>query len=239
MIFMEGKRGMAYKEENAERMRNDAENSEKVNKLYEKNYSGYWKRKRAFDIVCSLIGMILVSPLFWLIALCVYIDDPHGSPIYKQKRYGRHCEPFYMYKFRTMVVGAEKMRVDLQKDNEKNGPVFKMKNDPRVTRVGRILRKTGLDEIPQLLNVLKGDMSFVGPRPPLPEEVAQYSDYEKLRLMVTPGITCIWQIQPERDDISFEDWVDMDIDYIGSRTIRQDIKLIFKTIYTVLKGTGH
>lgn len=198
----------------------------------------YWRVKRIFDVVASGLGLLVISPLLLLIALIIWIDDPHGSPIFKQTRLGRHKKPFTMYKFRTMRVNAEAMRKELEALNEKDGPVFKMANDPRITRVGKILRKTSLDELPQLFNVLKGDMSLVGPRPPLPDEVAQYSRYSEMRLSVTPGLTCIWQVQPQRDNIRFDDWVDLDVAYIGTRSMRQDIKIIFMTILTIFKRSG-
>lgn len=143
-----------------------------------------------------------------------------------------------MYKFRSMVANAEKLKEQLLAQNEMDGPVFKMKDDPRITRVGRFIRKTSIDELPQLINVLKGDMSFVGPRPPLPEEVAQYNDYQKLRLVVTPGLTCIWQTENDRNEIMFDDWVEMNIDYIEHRTMFKDIKLIIRTVFVMLTKEG-
>ena len=143
-----------------------------------------------------------------------------------------------MYKFRTMYVDAEARRKELEALNERDGPVFKIANDPRVTRFGHFLRKTSLDELPQLFNVLKGDMTLVGPRPPLPREVEQYSRYAEMRLSVTPGLTCIWQVQPKRDDICFDQWLDMDIAYIGTRSIQHDITLLFKTVLAVLRLSG-
>lgn len=143
-----------------------------------------------------------------------------------------------MYKFRTMCVDADKLKDSLKDQNEKSGPVFKMAHDPRITRFGRIIRKTGLDELPQFINVLKGDMSVVGPRPPLPNEVSEYNRYHDLRLSVTPGITCDWQIAPKRDAIAFEDWVDMDLEYITSRSISRDIRIIWSTVATVFKRSG-
>lgn len=143
-----------------------------------------------------------------------------------------------MYKFRTMHVGADAMLDELSSQNEMNGPVFKMKDDPRITRVGKILRKLSLDELMQFFNVFKGDMSLVGPRPPLPREVLFYTDYQKLRLLVTPGLTCTWQISKNRNDIPFEDWVEMDLEYIQNRTFLNDIKIMLKTPLVMLSGTG-
>lgn len=137
-----------------------------------------------------------------------------------------------------MVVGADKMKTELSEQNQMDGPVFKIKNDPRITKVGKILRKTSLDELPQLFNILKGDMTIVGPRPPLPNEVAEYDEFHKLRLMVTPGLTCDWQVQPSKNNIPFEDWVDLDLDYIGKRSVWKDIKLIVRTVIMMLKHNG-
>lgn len=205
---------------------------------YGLNKKKYWRQKRLMDVFVAGVGLVLLSPLMLLIMLGIVIDDPKGSPIFKQTRVGRHKELFTMYKFRTMYVDAEQRKEELEKLNEKDGPVFKIANDPRVTRFGRILRKTSLDELPQLVNVLKGDMTLVGPRPALPSEVEQYSRYAEMRLSVTPGLTCFWQVQPHRDDIRFDQWVDMDIAYIGTRSLRQDIKLMMKTIGAMLNRSG-
>lgn len=148
---------------------------------------GYWKAKRAFDFWVSLLLILLSSPLLFILSILIFIDDPSGSPIFAQTRLGLHGKPFTMYKFRTMTVGAEMCREDLLALNEMDGPVFKIRDDPRVTRVGRFLRRTSLDELPQFFNVLMGDMSLIGPRPPLPSEVEEYTEYERLRLIVKPG----------------------------------------------------
>lgn len=185
--------------------------------------------KRIFDCLCSFISLIILWPVFLVIGAAIYIDDPHGCPLFQQQRAGKDGKLFTMYKFRTMVNGAQAMKLAMKDLNEMDGPVFKVKNDPRITRVGRFLRRTGLDELPQLYNVLKGDMSFVGPRPPLPEEVECYTEYQKQRLNVLPGLTCTWQIMPERNDIAFRDWVEMDLDYIEHRCFLLDLKLILKT----------
>ncbi len=199
---------------------------------------GYRLAKRAFDIVFSALALICLLPFLLLIALCVFLDDPHGSPIYIQTRVGRGGRTFRFYKFRSMVVGADKLLDSLQTQNEKSGPVFKMKDDPRITRIGRILRKTSLDELPQFFNVLIGDMSAVGPRPALPDEVAQYSDYHRLRLAVTPGLTCFWQTCDHRDAIDFDDWVKMDLRYIREASFSLDIKLILRTVKVMFTGEG-
>lgn len=217
---------------------NNEERSFLLQNTYGSNRRSYWKQKRVFDICVSLLAICILSPLFILIPPLIFLDDPKGSPIFCQTRIGRHKKPFTMYKFRTMYMDAEKRRQELEKLNERGGPVFKIANDPRVTRLGKFLRKSSLDELPQFFNVLKGDMTLVGPRPPLPREVEQYSRYAEMRLSVTPGLTCIWQTQPRRDQISFDQWLDMDIAYIGTRSIWQDIKLLFKTVFAVLHLSG-
>ena len=206
--------------------------------LNNKSFRTYWQKKRAFDIVvCSVLLTVAAIPM-GLVALAIYLDDPHGSPFYKQIRIGRHGEEFYMYKFRTMYVDADKRRAELMDQNEMDGPVFMIKDDPRITRLGKYLRKLSIDELPQLFNVLRGNMSLVGPRPPLPGEVAEYTDYHKLRLIVTPGITCDWQIADNRNDIPFEKWVEMDLNYIENRTTLGDLKIIFRTPFAMLSATG-
>ena len=216
----------------------DKRTAERLEKLIEKSYSSYWKKKRAFDLISTtLIMIILIIPIL-ITALIIYIDDPHGSPFYKQIRIGRHGKEFYMYKFRSMYVDAVKRKAELMARNEMDGPVFKIKDDPRITRVGRVIRKYSIDELPQLFNVFIGNMSLVGPRPPLPDEVEQYTDYDKLRLIVTPGITCTWQIMPNRNDIPYEKWLEMDLEYIETRTTWKDIKIIFKTPFAMLEATG-
>lgn len=191
--------------------------------------------KRATDIVAAGLATIVLSPLFLAVAVAVKSD---GGPVFfSQTRIGKDGVPFKMYKFRSMCVDAEAKLAELQSQNEKEGPIFKMENDPRVTKVGRFIRRTSLDELPQLLNIVKGDMSIVGPRPPLENEVAQYGNYELQRLKVCPGLTCIWQCSG-RSDVSFDTWMDMDMEYIKKRGYFFDWKLIFKTIPAVLKGEG-
>lgn len=216
----------------------DGKAAERLERLIEGSYLSYWRKKRTFDIAVTLFLLIFLIIPILIIALIVFIDDPHGSPFYKQVRIGRHGSEFYMYKFRSMHVDADERRSELIESNEMNGPVFKMKDDPRITRVGRVIRRLSVDELPQLFNVLKGNMSLVGPRPALPDEVVQYTDYEKLRLIVTPGITCTWQITPNRNDMPFEKWLEMDLEYIETRTAWQDIKIIFKTPFAMLSATG-
>lgn len=216
----------------------DNETSRRMRELLETSRARYWKQKRAFDIVVSGIACVLLLPAFMLISAAILLDDPKAGPLFRQTRIGRHGKPFTMYKFRTMFSNAEELRRGLESQNEMDGPVFKIRDDPRITRVGRFLRATSIDELPQLLNVLKGDMSMVGPRPPLPGEVECYTDYQRLRLIVTPGLTCTWQIMDNRNDILFDQWVEMDLDYIQHRTIWQDIRLILKTPIVMFKKTG-
>ena len=150
-----------------------------------------------------------------IVAIVIVIDSPGAGPIFAQTRVGRDGKEFKFYKFRSMVPNADAMKDALMDQNEADGPAFKMKNDPRITRVGKFIRKTSIDELPQLFNVLKGEMSIVGPRPPVPREVALYDEYQMQRLLVTPGLTCYWQIQPHRNDLSFEKWLELDIQYIN------------------------
>lgn len=199
---------------------------------------GYWAVRRAQDIFFSALALVVLSPLFLILALAIFIDDPKGSPIFSQSRCGRDGKVFKFYKFRSMCVNAEDKLDALLKDNEMDGPVFKIKDDPRITRVGHFIRKTSLDELPQLWNILKGDMSIVGPRPALPREVAQYSDYQRQRLYVTPGLTCYWQIQPNRNHLSFDEWLELDLRYIRDRSFWVDWKIIFGTVRAVLFGQG-
>lgn len=211
---------------------------EKLNSLLEQSRHRYWKAKRSFDIVACILILLLIWPLLLIVPIIIMIDDHSAGPIYKQVRVGRHGEEFLMYKFRTMHAGADQMKASLEAQNEMDGPVFKMKDDPRVTRVGKFLRKVSLDELPQLFNVLKGNMSLVGPRPALPREVAEYTDYQRLRLLVTPGITCEWQISHNRNDIPFDQWVEMDLDWIQHRSFWYDILIILKTPLVMISGTG-
>ena len=198
--------------------------------------------KRAFDIAFSLCVIIVLLVPSLLLCLAIRIESP-GNPIYSQKRVGRigksgEVEMFDMYKFRSMHKDADERLADLEDLNEADGPLFKIKDDPRITRVGKFIRKTSIDELPQLWNILKGDMSIVGPRPALPREVEQYGDYEKQRLYVTPGLSCYWQIAPHRNDLSFEEWMDLDVKYVKERSFLVDWKIIFKTFKVCLLGHG-
>ena len=185
--------------------------------------------KILIDIVGSLCGIILLSPLFLIVAILIKLEDPKGKVFFAQERNGKYPKTFKMYKFRSMVHNAEDLLKDLMDRNEQTGPVFKINDDPRITKVGKVIRRTSIDELPQLFNVLKGDMSLVGPRPPIPHEVDQYNSYQMQRLAVKPGLTCIWQVSG-RNNIGFDEWVEMDIEYIKTRNLWLDIKLIFKTV---------
>ena len=194
--------------------------------------------KRAFDIVFSAAAMTLFSWLYAGAAIAIKVDDPKGPVIFRQTRIGKNGVPFTMYKFRSMVADAETHLEDLEKFNEKDGPVFKIADDPRVTRVCRVIRKTSIDEFPQFINVLFGQMSVVGPRPALPKEVAQYDDYQRQRLLVKPGITCYWQTRRNRDSITFDEWIDLDLLYIKQCSVWADVKLIIQTVGVVLTAQG-
>ena len=192
--------------------------------------------KRFFDIVVSLCGLVILSPLFLITAVAIRLDSK-GPAFYSQKRIGKNGKPFKMYKFRSMCVDAEQQLERLAALNERDGPTFKITHDPRVTRVGRFIRKTCIDELPQLINILRGEMSLVGPRPPLPNEVAVYTPYQMRRLGVTPGLTCFWQAT-KGEDTTFEEWVEMDLKYIRERSLKTDIKILFLTVRVVLLGKG-
>jgi exopolysaccharide biosynthesis polyprenyl glycosylphosphotransferase len=195
-----------------------------------------WKSFSEFWI--SFIILFLLSPILLLIAILIKITSK-GPVIFKQERVGLRGRKFYIYKFRTMIQNAEELKQSLLDKNESDGPTFKIKTDPRITVIGKFLRKTGLDELPQLFNVLKGEMSLIGPRPPLPEEVERYERWQLRRLSMKPGITCTWQIIPNRNEVVFEKWMNLDIQYIESWSIKKDFLLFFKTIRTVFSGTGH
>ena len=198
----------------------------------------YWMGRRTQDLVLSAAALALLWPLMGLVALAIWLDSPGASPIFVQERVGRDGRLFRFYKFRSMVPDAEARLAGMLDQNEMDGPVFKIRDDPRVTRVGRFLRRTGIDELPQLVNILKSDMSIVGPRPALPREAAQYTDYERQRLYVTPGLTCYWQIMPHRNQLSFAQWVELDLQYIQERSFWLDWKIIARTFRTVLRMYG-
>lgn len=200
------------------------------------NQNRYEKIKRFFDICLSSAALVVLSPLLLVIAILIYLEDK-GPVIYSQTRIGKDGRAFKLYKFRSMCVDADEKLKDLQKLNERDGPVFKIKNDPRVTKVGKFIRKTCIDELPQLVNIIKGDMSIVGPRPPLPNEVEQYNSYQKQRLLVVPGLTCYWQIQ-KGEETTFDEWVELDLKYIKERSILLDFRLILLTFKVILSGKG-
>ena len=203
-----------------------------------KNHKWYWIGRRTQDVILSLLALVVLSPVMLITAIAIMIDDPSAGPIFSQIRIGRNGKPFKFYKFRSMCANAEAKLDDLLDQNEMDGPVFKIKEDPRITRVGKFIRKTSIDELPQLWNILKGDMSIVGPRPALPREVEQYTQYDWQRLYVTPGLSCYWQIAPHRNELSFEEWMDLDVKYVQERSFWVDWKIIFKTFKVCLLGFG-
>lgn len=209
----------------------DSENVQSQNQFYQ-------TVKRFQDVVLSFIALVLLFPFMLIIALVIWIECPNASPIFVQDRVGKNGKVFRFYKFRSMVPNAEAKLQEVLNQNEMDGPVFKIKNDPRITHFGRFIRKTSIDELPQLFNVLRGDMSIVGPRPALPREVAQYTDYERQRLLVTPGLTCYWQVQPNRNALSFDAWLALDLKYIQERSFLVDWKIIWKTVSVVFKMYG-
>jgi lipopolysaccharide/colanic/teichoic acid biosynthesis glycosyltransferase len=192
--------------------------------------------KRLMDIVGSAAGLIGLSPVFIITSLLIKLED-RGPIFYGQDRVGKWGRIFRMYKFRSMVVGADKLKDNLLEQNESGGVIFKMKQDPRITKVGRVIRKLSIDELPQLFNVLKGDMSLVGPRPPVPREVAEYELSDRRRLEIIPGLTCLWQVSG-RSDIDFDGQVRLDVQYLESQSLKGDIILLLKTIPAVLSGRG-
>lgn len=192
--------------------------------------------KRMLDIVASVIGLIVLSPVFLIVSLAIKAED-RGPIFYSQVRLGKSQRPFKMWKFRSMVVDADEKLEKLLEQNEVEGAMFKMKEDPRITNVGRFTRKHSLDELPQLWNVLIGEMSLVGPRPPLEREVAEYSEYDKQRLIVKPGCTGFWQVTA-RNDVDFEGMVNLDLEYIERSSVLFDISILFKTVAIVFKPNG-
>ncbi len=208
------------------------------NRILNESDKGYERTKRFLDVVVSLVLLVVLFVPMAVVALIIVIDSPGASPIYMQERVGLNGKTFRLYKFRSMVPNAEKQLNSLLSQNEMQGPAFKMKNDPRITRFGKFIRKVCIDELPQLVNILKGEMSFVGPRPPLPREVAQYTDHQKQRLGVIPGLTCYWQIKKNRNDCSFDEWLELDLKYIEEKSVKTDITIFFKTFKVVLGMEG-
>lgn len=187
--------------------------------------------KRFVDIVCSLVGLIVLMPILIIVAILIKVESK-GSIIFSQDRVGKNGIVFKMYKFRSMVVNAEELKEKLANENESTGPMFKIKNDPRITKVGRFIRKTSIDELPQLVNILKGDMSIVGPRPSLPKEVKLFDEWMMKRFAVKPGLTCYWQVGG-RNNVEFIEWMKLDIKYVEERNIIIDIVLILKTFFVL------
>lgn len=216
--------------------RNDAEGafdgaSNYINYVLEeqKTKMMYLVIKRGMDFLLAFMGLVILSPLFLIVAVLIKLEDPKGSVFFYQTRIGKDEKPFRMYKFRSMVSNAEELLEDLLNQNEISGAMFKMRQDPRITKIGKFIRRTSIDELPQLWNVILGDMSLVGPRPALPREVAQYSPYDKLRLKVIPGCTGLWQISG-RNELNFNEMVELDIQYIKQRGIMVDLKIMLHTV---------
>ena len=192
--------------------------------------------KRTFDIVSSAAALLILSPIMLIVSLLIFLQDFH-NPFFSQTRLTKDGREFKIYKFRSMCIDAEERLAELKDQNEIDGPAFKMEDDPRITKIGKFIRKTSIDELPQLINILGGSMSVVGPRPPLPEEVEEYTPYQLQRLYVKGGLTCYWQCSG-RSNVSFDEWMDMDVQYIKDRSIITDIKIILKTFKAVITADG-
>lgn len=224
-------------------MQSVQEETETVTGDNEKDYQppmpkpGYEVCKRIFDIVMSAFALIVLSPVFLVTAILIRSQDG-GHAVFKQTRLTKGGKEFTMYKFRSMCLNAEEQLEVLLEKNELNGPAFKLEDDPRVTKIGRFIRKTSIDELPQLVNILKGDMSIIGPRPPLPREVAQYTPYQMHRLDVKTGLACYHEVEGRSDDTDFNNWVEADLRYIRERSMLTDLKIIFMTVKVVLTGKG-
>lgn len=194
--------------------------------------------KRVIDIIISIIAILVIFPFGLILAIIIVCDSPGESPIFVQNRVGKFGKKFKLFKFRTMIPGAEKMQDGLKSKNEMKGNAFKIKDDPRITRVGKIIRKISVDELPQFINVFLGNMTIVGPRPPVIKEVADYTDEQKKRLTIKPGLTCYWQTMPKRNDLTFDEWVALDVKYINERSFWTDIKIFFKTFRAIFGAEG-
>ncbi len=204
--------------------------------VYQKKNPAYLKLKRGMDILLSAAALVFLAPVFLFTALAIKLED--GGPIlFCQYRAGKDMKPFKIYKFRSMLVNADAKMPEMMKDNEQTGHAFKIKNDPRITRVGKFIRKFSIDELPQLINVIKGDMSIVGPRPILTFQMEECSGYERQRLVVQPGLTCYWQIGG-RANIGWKEWIEMDLDYIENMSLWTDIKIIARTVPAVFDREG-
>ena len=198
----------------------------------------YWIGRRTQDVILSSLALVVLSPVMLATAIAIVVDDPSAGPVFSQERIGRNGKPFKFYKFRSMCPNAEEKLDDLLDQNEMDGPVFKIKDDPRITRVGKFIRKTSIDELPQFFDVLRGDMSLVGTRPPTLDEYKQYESHHKRRLSMKPGITGLWQVSGRSNIEDFEEVVKLDTRYIDNWTIWQDIKILLKTVWVVFAGRG-
>lgn len=207
-----------------------------MREIYQRKSTAYKLIKRVLDILLSAAALIVLSPVFLVTAAAVICED-RGPVFFVQQRAGKDMKPFYMYKFRSMYVNADEKLKEMMKDNEQTGHAFKIKKDPRITKVGKVIRRFSIDELPQLINIIKGDMSIVGPRPILTFQMEACSQYERQRLVVQPGLTCYWQIGG-RADVTWEEWVELDLDYIEDMSLWTDIKMIVKTVPAVLSGDG-
>ncbi len=230
-LYMENEEKMKTIRNLPNRSRNHLE------EVYKRKPAAYKFIKRLGDIVFSLAALFFLSPLFLITAAAIMLEDG-GPPIFVQERMGKDMKPFRFYKFRSMYVGADKKLAELLKDNEQSGHAFKIRNDPRITKVGTVIRRLSIDELPQLLNVIKGDMSIVGPRPILTWQMEEADEHDRQRLIVRPGLTCYWQIQG-RSDIPWEEWVELDLDYIEDMGLWTDIKMIAKTIPAIWGGGAY
>lgn len=207
-------------------------------RIAEANGNGFYQKygKRVIDVIGAVVALVLFSPVILLFAILIKLDS-RGPVLYKAQRLGQGCRPFTFYKLRSMYVGAHESRGSLMHLNQVKGPVFKLFDDPRITRIGRFMRKCSIDEMPQLYNVLKGDMSLVGPRPPIPEEVEKYEPWQLRRLSPKPGITCLWQISG-RSRLGFDEWMRLDIEYINNRSFWMDMKILLRTVPAVVLRDG-
>lgn len=207
-----------------------------MREIYGRKSRAYKAIKRMMDILLSTAALFVLFPVFFITAIAIKCED-NGPVFFAQQRAGRNKKPFSMYKFRSMYVNADEKMKEMMKDNEQTGHAFKIKDDPRITKTGKVIRRFSIDELPQLINIIKGDMSIVGPRPILPFQMEECSQYERQRLVVRPGLTCYWQIGG-RANVTWEEWVEMDLDYIEDMSLWTDFKMIVKTIPTVLRGDG-
>lgn len=213
------------------------ENEKYLDKKIINSKKRYLLLKKVLDLFGSLFGLVMLSPLFLIVAIAIKIEEPKGAVFFSQVRLGKNGKPFKIYKFRSMCIDAEEKLKELLAYNEVEGAMFKMKDDPRITKIGKFIRRTSIDELPQFYNVLMGDMSLVGPRPPLPYEVDEYTQYDKQRLYVKPGCTGLWQISG-RNDVGFSKMVKLDIHYVKQQSIVYDIKIIIKTVWVMINPNG-